>query len=215
MAEARVAVATADGRLFYELVGELKRRGISFIVRCPGEPLPFTVKAALTSEAEASKVKGLARPDLKVVTCRAGEVGLAVAEALLAAYGLPPEAHETLTIGIDPGEIMGYAAVVGGIVVDKGSYSSVERLLEAIERSVREWKPRRLKVKVGGRPNGGGIAQQLKSFLDKLSARFDLRVELQFVDEAGTTVRARRLGAKHKEADEASAIEIALRGQEG
>jgi hypothetical protein len=211
LAEVKVAVATADGKLFYKLIKELKRRGINFIVKCPGEPLPFTVKAALTSMSEASKVKSSAGPNLKVITCRVEEVGFAIAEALAAAYGLENEAGKTLIIGVDPGEITGYAAVAGGVVVDKGSCSSLQSLFEAIERSAQEWKPKMLKVKVGGKPSEKSLSKQLKSFLDELSVRLRLDVYLQFVNEAGTTVRARRLGAKHKEADEASAVEIALR----
>jgi len=206
-----LAVATGDGRLFYELVEELKRRGVRFLVKLPGEPLPLTVKAVLTSEAELSKVEEAAKSGIKVVACRHGEAGRAVSKALLAVYGLE---NKVFTVGIDPGKTLGFAVVAGGTVVHEGSYGSLKRLFEAFEKVLAEWKPKRVVVKVGGSPKTWPPSLsllKLKAFLEEASRRLKVEVSLKLVDEAGTTVKAKRRGAKHRGADEASAVEIALR----
>ena len=208
-----MAVVTGDGRLFYELVSELKRRGVRFLAKAPGESLPLTVKAVLTSKSELSKVVKTVKPGVKVVACRPGEAGNAISRALLAVYGLEAE---TFTVGIDPGKTMGFAVVVGGIVVYRGSFGSLEKLFEAFERFLADWKPGRVIVKVGGSPKTKTKPftfhpSKLKVFLEESSRRLGIEFSLKFVDEAGTTVKARRRGAKHRGADEVSAVEIALK----
>ena len=202
-----IAVVTGDGRLFYELLGELRRRGVGFMVKALGEPLPLTVKAVLTSEAEAGRLEEALGSRVKVIGCKPGETSRAVSSALQVVYGLKAE---TLVIGVDPGKTFGYAAVIGGRVVEKASYSSLEGLGEALLRAAENWKPSMIVLKVGRRPWTESFLNEFRKLVGRLR-KAGFKVELRLVDEAGTTVRAKRKGAKHREADEASAVEIALK----
>ena len=65
-------------------------------------------------------------------------------------------------------------------------------------------------LKVGRRPWTESFLNSFRKLVDRLR-KAGFKVELRLVDEAGTTVRAKRKGAKHREADEASAVEIALK----
>ncbi|RLI26140.1 MAG: hypothetical protein DRO52_02955 [Candidatus Hecatellales archaeon] len=202
----QLAVSTRDGRLFYELVRELRLRGVGFLPAVPGEALPLTVRAVLTSEEELPQLEESIRPGVKIVACRLGSVGEAVSKALLAVYGVEAE---TFHVGIDPGKTLGFAVVAGGVTLQAGSFRSLEGLLEAFRKVLAEWKPKSVVVKVGGRIETLNLAR-LKDFLEEASKTFKTNFTLKFVDEAGTTVKAKRRGAKHRKADEASAVEIAL-----
>lgn len=204
-----LAIYTEDGRLFYELVEEAKRRGVSFLAWKPGERLPLTVKVVLTSKGESSKVKPYVDEDVKVLGCEVGRAGEAVARAILAIHGLE---EETFNFGIDPGKTLGLAAVARGIILYKGALQSVKSLVEALRLLLAEWRPRRAVVKVGGNPKS--LNPLLLSRLESLcreASKLGVNLALRFVDEAGTTVRAKRRGAKHLGEDELSAVEIALK----
>ena len=54
--QAKIALATASGRVYYQLISELKRSRVPFIVINPGETLPLSIEVAITTEAEKSKV---------------------------------------------------------------------------------------------------------------------------------------------------------------
>jgi hypothetical protein len=50
---ARVAVATVQGKVYFFVVNELKRRNISFVSLVPGEPVRIEIKAVITTKEES------------------------------------------------------------------------------------------------------------------------------------------------------------------
>ena len=209
--EAKIAVVTCDGRLFYELLGELRRRRVAFLAKAPGEPIPLKVKAVLTSRQEEQLLTEQIGLRVKIVGCRPGEAGLAVSRALAFLHGLD---GEKITVGVDPGKTIGFAAVSRGVVLEKASFPDFKQLRQAVFRLVEEWRPSKLVLKVGAASTFEGdveAVRELESLAGKLKETFKVEVDLRLVDEAGTTVKAKRKGAKHRETDEASAVEIALK----
>jgi hypothetical protein len=51
-AQAKIAVVTANGKAYYLLVSELRRRKVPFIAVNPGEALPLNIAVAITTESE-------------------------------------------------------------------------------------------------------------------------------------------------------------------
>jgi RNase H-fold protein (predicted Holliday junction resolvase) len=211
MGEAAVAVATSDGELSYRLREELRKQGLGFILRRPEDPVPLTVKAVLTTEQEARRVK-----HHTVIACRGDTVKEAVAQALRAVKGLPSVIPEALTVGIDPGKTVGYAALLGRTVVQKASYRSLAQLKEALKAAVTGWGVKKLVVKVGGRgrlgaESEGSSYEAVRRVVETVAEETGVQAQILLVDERDTTAKARRLGIGRRERDEASALEIAFR----
>ena len=52
----KVAVATVQGRAYYQIVNALKEQDINFVSVIPGESVPPRAKLVITTEEEKSKV---------------------------------------------------------------------------------------------------------------------------------------------------------------
>ena len=49
---AKVAVATVQGKAYFLVVNELRRRNIPFLSLIPGQPVPAEVRVVITTEQE-------------------------------------------------------------------------------------------------------------------------------------------------------------------
>jgi len=206
-----VAVATANGKAYYNLVEELKRRRIRYLSLKPTDPIPLQVTAVLTTPHEAPSIK-----HERVITYSPNQdAGEAVEQALRVE---PREKPQTLTAGVDIGKTSGLVILVDGYLRQTGNYTTPEGVVDAIEEAVRRLRPREVTVKLGRSGYRRRVNSAKDSYLDvteemrnTLLKRLGDDARVILVDENGTTARAKRLKIKRGERDMTSALDIALR----
>ncbi len=203
--KAKIAVATVSGKAYYLIVDELKKKNAPFLSLTPGEPVPAEVRAVITTEKEQCLVKH----DRVLVIGEGTEPEVLISEALRAAQG--KEYYEKVTVGVDPGEVLGLAVLGDGRVIETSICCGIQETLDKIKSILKKLENAPVKsitIKIG---NGAPACQQkLLQILDKLPRN----IELESVIEAGTS---KHFGeAKHRRGlrDIMSAVKIAGRNGE-
>ncbi len=202
-----VAVVTLDGEIYHNLVRSLKEKGLSFIVRKPGENIPLGVKVVLTTKEEARLVK-----HHTVLVCSRESVEETVRKALATVRGVPFGVCEEIIVGIDPGKTIGVALIVKGVVVQAESYNNLSEVFQFLRQAVETSKPKRVLLKVG---KSGFLSEDFRKKIEEFAnselKTFGMETRVLLVDEKNTTTKARKMKVKRREKDKTSAIEIALR----
>ncbi len=199
--KAKIAVATVSGIAYYKLVNELKRRGIPFLSLKPSDPIPLDIKVVITTEEESSLIKHQEVLTLNEHTNPAALVN----EALRRIQGR--RNPERVVIGIDPGKTSGLAVLEDGFVLETAVCYTIEDVINKISE-VLMFKPKfsRVIVKIG---NGAPFyTKKLSNMLDKMLPR---EVEIEIVEEAGTSRFFKEEKYRKRERDVVSAIRIAER----
>jgi len=196
---AKIAVVTVSGKAYYKLVNELKNRGIPFLSIVPGEPIPSSVKVAITTEGEKHLVK---HPRVLTYNVESDPSNV-VDEALRLSSNR--DFYGELVIGVDPGKTFGIAVLADGKTLKRGETSSIEETIDLILTELRRVpsKSRRIRVGVGVPDVAEEIARRLEASLPQ-----DTIIEM--VDEEGTST-SRDIGVKRKLKNADSAVRIALK----
>ncbi len=197
----RVAVATVQGKAYFLIVNELKALHIPFISLLPGDAVRAEIRVVVTTSLEAPLVN---HPKILVFKPNTDPeiLGSEVTKILQG-----KETYESVTIGVDPGEVFGVAVVADQVVVDAENCESVRETANKIKNIVRTFdlSQTAVTVKVGG---GVPVHKELAETLDE---ELPVAVTLQVVSEAGTNRYTRedkhRRGFRHM----ASAVQIARR----
>ena len=204
-----LAVSTLNGKLLYSLTAKLRGQGLRFMTVKPGQPIPFSVKAVITTPGEADKINHPQK-----VVCNENDEDSAVRQAIRTLMNL--DAVKVLTIGIDPGKNIGMAVLLDGKLIQAKSYIATADALRELGEVIKHYPCKEIIVKVGrsnfepnkspfSKSSGGDLADFLKE-LQSLGGN----VRILSVNENFTTRRAKRLKIKRKNLDEASAVAIAL-----
>lgn len=170
-----LGVLTEDFRLYHDLVGTLKARGVPFVSLSFGRRIPETVGAVLTSPAEVVRVRSA-----HVVGVQ--DIDNAISRALQLLKG--KSEWRELLIGVDPGHEPGVAVLGDGDVLDTYLAPSPEAVRERVHTALLTFPAKQVRVRVGhGDPTN-------RNRILNVLAMEGLRVEI--VDEAGTTHRTRQ-----------------------
>src|SRR4030042_2024821 len=152
---AEIAVATVQGKAYYLIVNELKKRN----------------------------------------------------SALQIAYG--KRYYEKLTVGIDPGKVLGFAVIADGKVVEAENCFSVEEAIEKIKKVLKNLSDATTTsttVKIGN-----GVPAIKEDLMRALDEALPQNVVLESVEEAGTSRYINEAKHRRELKDIASAIRIAGR----
>ncbi len=171
-------MATRDPLLYAELAAVLRERRLPSVSLLPGERLPDSVAAVLTSEAEAREIS---HEHVVVVPSEGDRTGVwaEVASALAA----QPTRGE-LIVGIDPGPRPGYAVLEGELTLAEGNLDSPEAVGRLATHLRRRFASRGIRFRVG---RGDRLAR------DRIvNALLPARRPIELVDEQGTTPRGTR-----------------------
>ncbi len=186
----RIGIATNNFKLSYQVIKELKKRGIEYTMIAPGSKIPKGVDVVLTTKEEKNLISFK-----KKAIIREEDVEGSVERALLICENCLE--FSTLTIGIDPGESPGMAIVGDGRVIKAIHLRSPEEVGREIEKALRIYKAKRYVIKVG---DSGGV------FRDRvLRAISDFGIEVKIVNEKNTSGRIRKYSDLH------AAIKIAMK----
>ncbi len=212
MEKVEVAVATADGKAYFNLVEELKRRGVCYLSLRPSDSIPLKVRTVITTPEEAPSI----RHGNMIVYSSVEDAGRAVDKALQILKRR--ENPQTLTIGVDVGKTSGLVILADGDPLHTGNYTAPEGIVAAIEEAIHNLKPRKVVVKLGRSGYRRRVGASRGRFLDgteelrrSILRRLGENVKVVIVDERDTTTFAKRLKVKRGERDITSALEIALR----
>jgi len=181
-----IGLQTGDPRTYYEMIEALRERGLPFVLLELSDVVPANVGVIITTEEERDKV------DFdRVVTEGDPDVAVSKALAMLSGGGDVKE----LTIGIDPGNRPGFAAIGDGRVLRTSIAESPESVRNLVDEMIRAHPNADVVVRIGhgDRTNRNRIFNRL----------WDDGHKLEIVDERNTTRRSQT-------PDEDAALEIAL-----
>ena len=181
-----VGILTENPRTYFDMIGELREKGLDFASYDFSEPLPANVGVVITTESERHKV-----PFDKVIIDEDPTIAIAKAIAMLANDN---EVRE-LAIGIDPGIRPGVAVLADGTVLVRSVAESPEAVRTMVGGIVKEYPTANVIVRIGhgDRTNRNRIFNSL----------WDDGYKLEIVDERNTTRRSHT-------PDEDAAEEIAM-----
>jgi hypothetical protein len=183
---ANVAVATVQGKAYFLIVNELKQRNIVFVSLIPGEPIRTQIRVVITSKEEKHLIHHYKILDYNTET----DPEILGSEVVKILRG--KEIYETVAIGIDPGDVFGFAVIADGTVIDTENCFSSKEILSKIKKALRTIGASKstVTIKIG---SGVPIYKELLETLDKA---LPTQVTLEIVSEAGTNRYAR--GAKNR-----------------
>jgi len=201
--KAKIAVATVSGKAYYLIVNELKKKDMPFLSLTPNEPIPMEIKVVITTEWEKHLIN-----HERILAYQDGvEPEAVVNEALQIVCG--KEYYEKIVIGVDPGEVIGVAALADGKVIETGNCFSIEQTLNKVKNILKNLGNTQItsvSVKVGdGAP---ACKEKLLRILDNA---LPSNVLLESVSEAGTNRYLNETKHRRGLRDIVSAIRIAGR----
>jgi len=201
--KAKIALATVSGKSYYLIVNELKRRYLPFLSLIPGEPVPIEIEVVITTQDEVQLVN-----HNRLLVYKDGvSLETLVNEASKIAAG--KEYFDKVTVGVDPGDIVGIAVLADGRVIETANCYSIKETLGEIVgvlKGLENVRVASVSVKIGD-----GVPSHKENLLLILDKALPPNVVLESVSEAGTS---RCLSeAKHRRGlrDIVSAIQIAGR----
>ncbi len=198
--KAKIAVATVNGRAYYQLVTELNRKRLPFLSLKPWDPIPLHIKVVLTTEEESHQVS---HPQILIFEQHSNPETV-VDEAILIVQG--KQAYEKVIVGVDPGKTYGIAILGDNKVLATLTSSNIEEASHLIVDSLKRFPAEVKVVRVGNGPPE--YTQTLLNSLDK-----DLPEEtlVEIVSEAGTSRLTNKSVNRRMLRDAVSAIKIAGR----
>jgi len=195
----KIGILTKSGKAYLALVSELARRRMEYVSLPPGRPIPLDVRVIIT-DGSGSAVQGR-----RIVTFKEGcDPRKAVEEALLLLQG--KARFKELVLGIDPGKQTGLAVLGDGAVLETGTYSQAKDLIREVVRIFSAFPSERSIIKIGM-----GAEEYSNVLRVALAPSLPPSVEIQMVEEAGTTTDNLPLEDEGMSKNIASAIRIALR----
>jgi len=201
MSEETIAVVTTSGRAYYNIVSELKRRGLSFLSICPGDPIPMNIKVAITTASEKDKIHC---SNILVYDCLSDPSSL-VEKALQIASGKTQ--YREVIVGVDPGKRFGIAVLGDGKVLKIVTAKNVREAVSSIRQMIEIAKADDKIIRIG---NGAG--DQRVALITLLSEMLPPDVLMESVEENGTSKPFRKSSDwKRDLIDGVSAIRISMR----
>jgi len=187
---ARVAVATVNGKVYFLVVNELKRRNIPFVSLIPGESVRVEIKAVITTKEESPLISH------HKILIYGPETEPYVFGAEMVRILRGKEIYDNIVIGVDPGQVFGLAVVADEAVVDTENCFSLEETLAKIKYLLKtvDFSRTTVIVKIG---SGVPVFRDLLELLDDELPR---QVYLEILGEAGTNLRGEaknRRGLRH------------------
>ena len=172
----KVAVATVQGRAYYQIVSALKEQDINFASVIPGESVPPRAKLVITTEEEKDKVNY----GKVLVFHDAAELDSLMIEVKKLLLG--KEEYEKIIVGIDLGVAIGLVFLADGKVIEEGNCYNSRELVNSILKIIRtvNFSVTSVSVKIG---NGVPVYREL---LQDLDDALPAEVVLEVVGEAGT-----------------------------
>ena len=196
----KIAVATVNGRAYYELVTELYNKRLPFLSLKPWDPIPENIKAVITTQTESSQIS---HPN---VLCfeQGSNPESVVDEAVLIVQG--KQEYEKIVVGVDPGDSCGIAVLGDKKILETLTASNVDAAANLIVGSLKRFPAEVKLVRIGD-----GTPEYTKTLLSSLDESLPKDVLIEVVIEAGTSRITSASVNRRIVRDTVSAIKIAGR----
>ena len=198
--KAKIAVATVNGRTYYQLVTELQRKRLPFLSLKPWDPIPLHIKVVLTTEEESPQVS---HPHILAFGQDSTPESV-IDEAIMIVQG--KMGYEKVVVGVDPGKTCGIAILGDNKVLATLTASNVDEASHLIMDSLNRFPAETKVVRVGNGP-----PEYTQTLLDSLNGVLPEETSMELVGEAGTSKLTRRSTNRRVVRDAISAIKIAGR----
>ena len=198
--KAKIAVATVNGRVYYQLVTELQRKRLPFLSLKPWDPVPLHIKVVLTTEEESHQVS---HPQI-IIFGQNSNPETAVDEAILIVQG--KQGYEKVVVGVDPGKTYGIAILGDNKVLATLTSSNVDEASHLVVDSLKRFPAEVKVVRVGNGP-----PEYTQTLLDSLDKALPEETLVEIVSEAGTSRLTNKSVNRRVLRDAVSAIKIAGR----
>ena len=198
--KAKIAVATVSGRAYYELVKELKRKGLSFSSLKPWDPIPLDVKVVITTKEERHQVS---HPQVLLFEQGSNPESV-VDEAILIIQG--KRRYERVVVGVDPGKTYGIAILGDDKVLETLASSILEEAVNLVVDCIKRFPAMVRVLRVGNGP-----PEYTKKLIRSLNEDLPEEIVIEIVREAGTSHLISETANRRGLRDAVSAIEIARR----
>ena len=199
--QSKVTVATVHGRPYYKIISALKLMDIRFDSLSPEEAAVSNAKVIITTEHEAQIVR---RKDVLLDTeldkCHT------ILKAKILRNIMGDHHDDQLTIGIDPGTRIGISIIYLHNEIESIVESSFTSTIELISALVMGITSKKKIIRIGD----GNIAMAQR-LANMIKSRFKDLVEIEIVDEYGTSLPRNIDGNRRGIRDRSSARAIALR----
>jgi hypothetical protein len=173
-----VAIATRNPALYADLAAWAREHRLPSISVWPGDRLPSSVVAVLTSEEEAGSIR---HPRVLDASEDGDRTALLAAVRHALGVGRP---DDELIVGIDPGPRPGYSVLAGNRPIAEGSLETPEEAGRLGSVLHRRFPGHPIRFRVG---RGDHLAR------DRIvNSLVPLRRPVELVDERGTTPRGHR-----------------------
>lgn len=196
----RVGILTTSSKAYLALVSELKRKKMEYISLLLGEPIPLDVKVVITTKTGENYIQGRRG----VLFEEDSDPRKAIEKALMLLLGKTQ--FRELIIGIDPGKQTGLAVLGDGLILVSGTYVRAKNLVDEITRILPTFPSERAIVRIGK-----GAKKYSSVLIAAISSKLPTSVEIQVVDEAGTTDNHLLPETVNMSRNAVSALRIALR----
>jgi len=196
----RIAVATVNGRAYYEFVNELQRKGLPFLSLKPWDPIPMNIQVVLTTEKESNQIS-----HSNILLFEQGsKPKFVVDKANLIIQG--KKSYERIVIGVDPGKTYGMALLGDNKVLETLTASNIEEVTLLILDSLKRFPAEVRLVRVGD-----GLPEHTETLLIALDKTLPADTFIEIVSEAKTSQLVNKSVNRRVLRDAVSAIKIAER----
>jgi len=198
--KAKIAVATVNGRAYYQLVTELQRKRLPFLSLKPWVPIPLHIKVVLTTEKESQQIS---HPQILLFKQGSNPEAI-IDKALLIVQG--KQGYEKLVVGVDPGKTYGIAILGDNKVLATLTSSNIDKASHLVVDSLKRFPAEAKVVRVGNGP-----PEYTQTLLDSLDKSLPEETLVEIVSEAGTSRLTHKSVNRRMLRDAVSAIKIAGR----
>ncbi len=196
----RVGLLVSSGRSSFRLCAELRKRGIFPFPLLLSDVVPLDLRVVIVSKEFEKKIVGR-----RVIVWTEDLCPEDIVDRVV--YLLNSESNSAgAVIGVDPGKEIGVAVVTDGRVLRTDVFESVNEAIEGVLRqvSILTCSMKMVRIGSGGQEYSSEIMSVLKLLLPK-------GVEIQKVEEWGTSRHALSVNHSRRTRNVASATAIALR----
>jgi hypothetical protein len=198
--ETKIAVATVNGKAYYQLVTELQKKNLSFLSLKPWDPVPLHVRVVLTTKEESDQIS-----NPRILVFRQGTNPESVVDkALLIIQG--KKSYERVVVGVDPGKTYGIAVVGDNKILETITASKIEDANHLIVDNLKRFPSEIKVVRVGEGP-----PEYTKTLLTLLNTSLPKDTLVEIVSEVGTSRLTNNSVNIRVSKDAISAIKIAGR----
>ena len=193
-----LGVYTKDFSLYHDILRELKKRKLAYVLLSSPKNIPKRIGVILTSRKESKEIKK--RVTISIDSYDSIDFAFDLALQKLSGK----EMYSNIYIGIDPGERPGVAVVGDEILLQKTQVESPEMVIDLIKRLLRLYPSQETYIRIGH----GSIIIRNRI----INSLIPLNIPIEIVDETSTTP-SQLIGRSERDSEAAASIALLSGGK--